>query len=115
MSTFGNTGGLDPSIMVNNSHKQTQTKEIPEGYTIANYPNPFNPTTTINYQLPTDGIVTLKVYDVLGKEVATLVNDHRTAGYHTVEFNARNLPSGIYIYTITANNYTRSKKMLLMK
>lgn len=114
ISTFANTD-LNPSTTDNSSIQQTKAKEIPDGYAVTNYPNPFNPTTVINYQLPTDGMVTLKVYDVLGKEVAALVNDHRTAGYYSVEFNASNLPSGIYICTITANNFTQSKKMLLMK
>ncbi len=112
VSTFGdiNMGHVDNKVV-----QQKQMKEIPDGYAVVNYPNPFNPTTVINYQLPKDGMVTLKVYDVLGKEIATLVNDNRTAGYYSVEFNASNLPSGIYIYTITTNNYTQSKKMLLMK
>ncbi len=112
LSTFGDTnmGQVDNKVA-----QQKQVKEIPEGYAVANYPNPFNPTTVINYQLPKDGMVTLKVYDVLGKEVATLVNDNRSAGYYSVEFNASNLPSGIYIYTITSNHFIQSKKMLLMK
>jgi len=88
----------------------------------SNYPNPFgktipsrNPTTTINYQLPEDGFVTLKVYDILGKEIATLVNENKQAGYHKIDFDGSKLTSGIYIYTIKANNFTQSKKMILAK
>lgn len=89
--------------------------EMPAEYSITNYPNPFNPTTTINYQLPENGFVTIKVYDLLGKEIASLVNENKSAGYYKVEFNASKLTSGVYIYTINANNFIQSKKILLMK
>ncbi len=91
------------------------TNEMPTDYSISNYPNPFNPATTINYQLPENGFVILKVYDMLGKEIVTLVNENKSAGYHRVNFDASKLTSGVYIYTITANNFIQSKKMLLMK
>lgn len=80
-----------------------------------NYPNPFNPSTTINFDLPTDGKVSLKLYDMSGKEVATLVNEVRSAGYYSVNFNASQLTSGVYFYTISADNFTATKKMLLVK
>lgn len=80
-----------------------------------NYPNPFNPSTTIKYSVPKLANVTLKVYDVLGKEVATLVDAQQTQGVYEVAFDASNLASGMYIYTIKAGNFTSSKKMLLMK
>jgi hypothetical protein len=80
-----------------------------------NYPNPFNPTTKINYQLPKAGLVTLKVYDILGREVATLVNENQPAGSYSVPFDASKLSSGIYIYTIHANDFIQSKKMILTK
>ena len=80
-----------------------------------NYPNPFNPSTTIGYQLPTAGIATLKVYDALGREVATLINEEKSAGNHSVEFNAATLPSGTYIYRISAGNFSQTKKMILSK
>ncbi|MBI5729849.1 MAG: T9SS type A sorting domain-containing protein [Ignavibacteriales bacterium] len=90
--------------------------DIPDKYGLyQNFPNPFNPTTTINYQLPNDGFVTIKVYDMLSKEVAVLVNENKSAGYYKIDFNASKLTSGVYIYTITANNFIQSKKMLLMK
>ncbi len=90
--------------------------KIPTGYELLqNYPNPFNPTTTINYQLPENGFVTIKVYDMLGKEIATLVNGNKTAGYHNVTFDAGRLTSGIYFYTIRSGDYFQVKKMLLIK
>ena len=80
-----------------------------------NYPNPFNPVTTINYQIPNDGFVTLKVFDILGKEIANLVNHNKEAGYYTVAFDASKLPSGVYIYILQSGEFVSSKKMLLIK
>ncbi len=80
-----------------------------------NYPNPFNPSTAISYQLSAFSQVTLKVYNVLGREVATLVNELKHAGKYEVEFNAAALPSGVYFYKIKAGNFTDVKKMLLLK
>ena len=80
-----------------------------------NYPNPFNPTTKISYSVAEQTMVTLKVYDVLGKEVATLVNDVRPAGQYDVSFNAANLATGMYIYKLQAGDFVSSKKMMLVK
>jgi len=80
-----------------------------------NYPNPFNPSTEINYSLKKDGIVVIKVFDVLGKEVAFLKNKYKKAGNYSVNFNAANLASGIYFYRITAGSFHQTKKMLLLK
>ncbi len=80
-----------------------------------NYPNPFNPSTVVNYTLAKRSNVTLKVYDVLGKEVANLVNNSQEAGTHQVTFDASNLASGLYIYTLNAGDFSSSKKMMLMK
>jgi len=80
-----------------------------------NYPNPFNPVTKINFEIPKDVYVTLKIYDISGREVKSLVNDIRTAGYHTVEFNASNLASGIYFYTLKAGEFSKTLKMTLIK
>ncbi len=80
-----------------------------------NYPNPFNPTTAISYQVPNSGFVTLKVYDVLGREVRMLVNEEKTAGTYTANFSAGNLASGLYFYTLRAGNFNSTKKMLLVK
>ncbi len=80
-----------------------------------NYPNPFNPSTTIGYNLPTGGFVTLKVFDMLGNEVASLVNEFESAGNHFHEFSAAHLPSGTYIYRLNAGEFSATKKMILMK
>lgn len=80
-----------------------------------NYPNPFNPTTTISYSIKSAGLVALKVYDLMGREVAALVNEVREAGSYSVTFNATNLPSGIYFYTLTSGNFTSTKKLILLK
>ena len=94
--------------------------ELPQTFSLQqNYPNPFNPTTIISYSLPTSVYVTLKVYDVLGKEVATLVNGTQDAGIKSVNFNTASisggLPSGMYIYKLNAGTYSAVKKLLLMK
>lgn len=89
---------------------------VPDNYSLSqNYPNPFNPVTQINYALRKDGIVTLKIYDMTGSEVSTLVNEYQQAGYHNVEFNGANLSSGTYFYRITSNDFTATKKMVLLK
>ena len=80
-----------------------------------NYPNPFNPSTKINYSLQAEGLVTLKVFNILGQEVATLINDFQTAGTHSVNFDASKLSSGIYLYKIDSNGFTQTKKMMLIK
>ena len=80
-----------------------------------NYPNPFNPTTKISYSIKEEGLVTLKVYDILGKEIATLVNENKPAGFYEAEFNASQLPSGMYIYKIQSGSFSDVKKMLLTK
>ncbi len=80
-----------------------------------NYPNPFNPSTTISYSIPTDGFVTLKVYDVLGNEVASLVDEHKQSGSFDVQFDASALSSGVYYYTIKAADFTSTKKLVLIK
>ncbi len=80
-----------------------------------NYPNPFNPSTVISWQTPVGSLQTLKVYDVLGNEVSTLVNEYREAGSHSLEFNAGNLPSGVYFIKLTASEYSKTIKALLLK
>ena len=80
-----------------------------------NYPNPFNPSTVIKYQLPKGSLVKITIYDVLGKKVATLINEKKNAGYHQVEFNASGLASGLYLYKIEAGSFTDVKKMMLIK
>ncbi len=85
-----------------------------------NYPNPFNPSTVISYQLPVNSMVTLKIYDILGNEIATLVNEEKPAGSYEVEFNiysneGQNLVSGVYFYKLQADDLIQTKKMVLMK
>jgi len=88
----------------------------PSGFELGqNYPNPFNPATVISYQLAVNSFVTLKVYDVLGREVKTLVNDRQAAGVHSVTFNANNLSSGVYFYRMQAGSYVDTKKFVLLK
>jgi len=82
---------------------------------LQNYPNPFNPSTSIQYAISSRQFVTLKVFDVLGKEVATLVNEEKSAGSYDIEFNASQLASGVYIYKIQAGDFVQTKKMILMK
>ena len=89
---------------------------IPQSYELEqNYPNPFNPVTIIKYSLPSESKVILKIYDMLGKEVTTLVNSIQTPGEYIINFNASNLPSGIYLYKMTAGNFTQTKKLVLLK
>lgn len=91
-------------------------ENLPVTYELSqNYPNPFNPTTKIKYQMPVDGMVTLKVYDILGAEIATLVEEEKTAGRYEVNFNASSLASGVYIYRLQANDFVNVKKMVLLK
>ncbi|KUO62957.1 hypothetical protein APF79_14330 [bacterium BRH_c32] len=93
----------------------TEKKNIPTEFTITNYPNPFNTTTTIKYQLPITSNVVIRVFDITGKEVAVLVNEKKEAGYYNVNFDGGNLSSGIYICSVQANENRISKKMLLVK
>jgi len=104
---------------INFSYIITEIEQLAVGikaYSLSNnYPNPFNPITTITYQIPELSFVTLKVYDVLGSELATLVNKEKPVGSYEVEFDATGLPSGIYFYKVQAGNYVETKKMVLLK
>ncbi len=80
-----------------------------------NYPNPFNPTTAISYELSANGYVSLKIFDVLGREIKTLVSERQTAGKHSVTLDASGLPSGVYFYRLQAGTYSETKKLLLLK
>jgi len=82
---------------------------------LQNYPNPFNPTTSRQYAIGSRQFVTLKVYDLLGIEIATLVNEEKPAGEYEIKFNASGLPSGIYFYQLRSGNYTETKKMVLIR
>jgi len=80
-----------------------------------NYPNPFNPSTVIKYQIPNDGLVSLKIYDITGQEVKTLVNQEQSKGRYEINFDASNLSTGVYFYRLTSGSYTKSMKMMLLK
>ena len=108
---YFDNGGIATGINENDEKKLT-----PVGYKLfQNYPNPFNPSTTFSYQLSAAGYVTLKVYDILGRVVALLVNEKQNAGMHTVNFNEQNLTSGVYVYQLKANGKSLTKKMVVLK
>lgn len=102
------TGGL--------TSVHTTGNTVPDNFSLSqNYPNPFNPLTRINYELPISNYVLLKVYDALGNEVQTLVNEKQNAGSYSVDFNAASLPSGIYFYKLVTEKFSETKKMILVK
>jgi photosystem II stability/assembly factor-like uncharacterized protein len=91
-------------------------ESTPLNYSLSqNYPNPFNPVTKINFALPKQGLVTLRIYDILGREVRTLVNEIKSAGNYSVDFNGSNIASGIYFYKLESNSFTSIKRMILIK
>ncbi len=90
--------------------------KLPFDYNLAqNHPNPFNPSTSINFALPEASNTSLIIYDLLGKEVARLVDGEMSAGYHTATWNASNVSSGVYFYRLSTGKFTQTRKMLLMK
>ena len=108
---------------IDNNGSFSYSKEIevtadltPNNYSLSqNYPNPFNPSTTINYSIANAGKVVLKIYDLLGKEVNTLVDENKPSGSYSVIFNARNMPSGIYVYELRTDGFVSRSKMILLK
>ncbi|MBS1515194.1 MAG: T9SS type A sorting domain-containing protein [Bacteroidetes bacterium] len=93
-----------------------QISAVADKYSLSqNYPNPFNPSTKISFSIPTNGFVSLKVYDVTGKEVMTLVNKNMTVGSYSVDFNGALLSSGAYFYRLESGNFVETKKMMLVK
>ena len=101
-----------------NQHKENLTDEellLLKYFLSDNYPNPFNPNTSISYSIPENAFVTLKIYDVLGNEVVELINERKEQGNYQIDFNASELSSGIYYYTLTTGNFTSTKKMILVK
>ena len=107
---------VDISLTPNNTTGNNDNATVINGYSLnQNYPNPFNPSTIISYQIPQNSFVTLKVYNILGKEVATLVNEQQAAGKYNFDFKANNLASGVYIYKLTAGSFISVKKLTLLK
>ena len=95
---------------------QNNLTGIPSEFTLdQNYPNPFNPATKISYGLPKESFVSIKIFDILGKEVMKLVNENKQAGYHQVDFNASNFASGMYFYKIEAGSFVQTRRMMLLK
>ena len=99
----------------------SQFNKINSGFVIneyelkQNYPNPFNPTTTIGYSIKSPGLVTLKVYDILGTEVTSLVNETKEPGNYSITFNGSDFPSGMYVYRLITNDFVDTKKLILLK
>jgi hypothetical protein len=103
-------------IIVRLANDVVKEKSVPAQYDLKqNYPNPFNPSTLIQYSLPHAAAVVIKIYDVTGKEVASLMNGFKPSGEHTVQWDGSSVPSGIYLYRIVADEYTETKKLILMK
>ena len=95
---------------------KTETNQLPTKFALSqNYPNPFNPTTTIKYSVPELSFVKINIYDVLGSEVATLVNEEKHIGTYELNWNAANLQSGVYFYRLKAGSFVETKKMILIK
>jgi len=105
---YGDTNMPVKIININN--------KVPSSYSLSqNYPNPFNPTTNIKYQIKENAIVTLKIYDILGKEIETLVNEKQSPGTYEVNWNANAFPSGVFFYRLEAGDYSETRKMILIK
>src|SRR5208283_280591 len=112
VSTYG--GSIFTADQIVNSVKNQ--KSIPHVFSLAqNYPNPFNPSTQISYTIPKASNVTLKVFDILGQQMVTLVNGKQEPWDHSVIWNALDMPSGVYFYRIVAGDFVQTKKMILMK
>jgi hypothetical protein len=115
------TGGYDSLFVLYNTGNVSGIyddtyQHIPETFSLSqNYPNPFNPTTTIRFEIPEDSRITLKIFNILGEEVSTLVNADLKAGQHEYQFNSSNLASGIYLYRLQAGSFVETKKMILLR
>jgi hypothetical protein len=106
---------IDFTAIVQPTSVENEGEQPNEYFLAQNYPNPFNPSTKISYGIQEAGVVNLKVYNILGSEVVTLVNEHKPAGNYEVSFGEVELASGIYIYRLTANNFIQTRKMILEK
>jgi len=116
LSDFAKTTGGRLEDGPDNINFSNVENELPKEYSLKqNFPNPFNPSTNIQYDLPKDNFVSIKVYDLLGKEMMSLVNEFKDAGRYIISFNGSNLPSGIYYYKIKAGDFVQVRKMILLK
>ncbi|MBT8378955.1 MAG: T9SS type A sorting domain-containing protein [Ignavibacteria bacterium] len=116
----GNNGTIDDTLHIENQITDIEDDHslmlIPDEYRLdQNYPNPFNNSTVIKYAIPQEGLVTLKIYNAIGEEVATLLNETKQAGNYTATFDATNLTSGIYLYRLQSGEFIETKKMILLK
>ncbi len=113
---FDNISFYSNSVGVDN-----RSETFPQGFVLEqNFPNPFNPSTTLRYELPEDGLVNVTIYDMMGRQVSTLVSNHQTAGYKSIQWNATNdfgkpVSAGVYLYQIQAGEFVQIKKMVLLK
>lgn len=120
LGTSVNPDASDPvwvevNLLIVNVEDESKNKSLPISFSLSqNYPNPFNPNTVISYQLPVTSYATLKVYDILGNEIATLVNEEKMAGEYEVSFDASSLSSGVYFYQLRASSFIETKKMVLL-
>jgi hypothetical protein len=115
VAAFGNIAAVNEITSVEDENGN-ESGTIPADFVLEqNYPNPFNPATVISYSLPREGFVSLRVYDILGNEVAELVNEQKSAGTYKVNFTAENLSSGVYFYTLEAGGKKLTNKMLYLK
>jgi hypothetical protein len=113
---FDNISFYSNSVGVDN-----RSETFPQGFVLEqNFPNPFNPSTTLRYELPEDGLVNVTIYDMMGRQVSTLLSSHQTAGYKSIQWNATNdfgkpVSAGVYLYQIQAGEFVQTKKMVLLK
>ena len=111
-SNYSSTASIDFGFF----EKRSLANYTIKGYSLEqNYPNPFNPRTSIKFDVKKKGFVSLIIYDISGREVATLVNENKNEGNYFVEFEASNLPSGVYIYRLRVNDFVSTKKMTFLK
>jgi hypothetical protein len=116
----GNDGTIDDTLSIENQVTNVDDDQgsllVPDEYRLEqNYPNPFNSATAIKYSVPQRSNIVLKVYDILGKEITTLVNEEKDQGVYTINFDANELASGLYLYRIQAGSFIDTKKMILLK
>jgi hypothetical protein len=106
----------DIEVTIVSTGVDDQTSSLPKTYSLSqNYPNPFNPSTTIEFSIPISSQVTLKIYDVLGHELTTLVNELKQPGTYTIDWDASSFPGGVYFYRLQAGSYTQTKKLVYIK